>query len=236
MTAGPAIVRPSDTAHRLGPLCSYPAALALMDDLIRRPRSDDDLLISVQHPTTFTVGRRGGHEAILSRQLGQTTIPVFEIARGGSVTCHTPGQIVIYPVVQLSRLQPPLGRGPLGDLGAFARALESAMADTCAHFGLPTLTRPGFAGLWLDEETKIGSLGVGIRRGWTFHGLALNVCPDLRVFSLITPCNLQGVGMTSLHQELQRAGRPLPPLAQVADDLAGRVQRRLIRATEESTE
>ena len=227
-------MHPGQVEHPLGRLCPYPEALQLMEDLVARPGSDPDLLICLQHPATITVGRRGGHGAIHSRELGDTTVPVFEVSRGGSVTCHAPGQVVIYPMVQLHRMGPPLGGGLLGDLGAFARMLEAVMADSCAHFGLKTLTRPGFAGLWVDEHTKIGSLGVGVRRGWTLHGLALNVCPDLAVFALITPCNLDGVTMTSLHRELQRAGQPLPAVDEVADDLIGRLQGHLQRAEEET--
>lgn len=235
MRHGPAIVRPGSVAHPLGSLCPYPDALRLMDELVARPASDPDLLLCLQHPVTITVGRRGGQGAIHRRELAGSPVPVYEVGRGGSVTCHAPGQLVIYPVVQLRRLAPPLGGGPLGDLGAYARVLEAAMAATCAHFGLPTCVRPGFSGLWLDDDTKIGSLGVGIRRGWTCHGLALNVCPDLEVFSLITPCNLAGVRMTSLHRELARAQRPLPAIEEVAEELTGRLQRQLQRAQLEAT-
>ena len=83
--------------------------------------------------------------------------------------------------------------------------------------------------MWLDETTKIGSLGVGIRQAWTLHGIALNVCPRLEDFALITPCGLEGVRMTSLHHELRAAGLPLPAPAQVEADLVTRLQAALTR-------
>jgi len=231
------ILRPGRLPHVHGPLCEYGEALALMQRLVERPADADDVLLSVQHPPTITVGRRGARGAIHRQELvgddGQmVTVPVHEIARGGSVTFHTPGQLVIYPIVRISRLAPPLGGGTLGDLHAFARALERAMGQCCEHFGLSTCTREGFAGLWIDASTKIGSLGVGIRRGWTFHGLALNVCPRLQDFELITPCGLDGVRMTSLHEELRKAGRPLPEPAEVEAELVARLQAVLVRSAD----
>ena len=83
--------------------------------------------------------------------------------------------------------------------------------------------------MWIDDSTKIASLGVGIRRGWTLHGVALNVCPRLQDFELITPCGLEGVQMTSLYRELTKAGLPLPEVATVETDLLTRLQAALTR-------
>ncbi len=221
-----------------GELCDYGDALAMMDSAVERPHTAPDLLISVQHPPTITLGRRGGREHIHGRgPLGMPTklagnsltVDVWDIARGGSVTYHAPGQLVLYPVMQLTRLAEPIGRGPLGDLPAFVRALEQAMLETCATFGLPTLTREGFSGLWIDEQTKIASIGVGVRRGWSFHGLALNVCPHLEGFDLITPCGLQGVRMTTMWRQLDERQLPRPSLAQVETELIERLLLRLVR-------
>lgn len=203
-----------------------------MASLAARHPDAGDVLISVQHPPTITVGRRGAHGMIHARSLDLPGRPplhvdVHEVPRGGSVTWHAPGQLVVYPVLRLTRLARPLGRPPLGDLPAYARALERAMEATCTAFGLATRGRPGFAGLWLDERRKIASLGVAIQSGWTTHGIALNVCPHLAGFDLITPCGLDGVEMTSLWRELDELGLPRPPLetveARLLDELAARL-------------
>lgn len=230
----PHVLLPGGQVHDGQALCPYADALALMEALVERPPTAPDVVLCLQHPPTLTVGRRGGREHVHTTRLALPGHPaldvdVHETARGGSVTWHAPGQLVVYPVVQLPRLAGALGRGPLGDLPAFARALEDAMQAACAAFGLATSTRPGFAGLWLDERTKIGSLGVAVRRGWTYHGLALNVCPHLEAFDLVTPCGLEGVKMTSLWRELEQQGLPRPTLGEVRDELLAVLLPRLRR-------
>jgi lipoate-protein ligase B len=234
MSRLPTILRPGALVHDGTTLCQYADSLALMTTLTERNADAEDLLISVQHPPTITVGRRGGHELIRSTRLeidGDQVfdVAVHDVARGGSITYHAPGQLVVYPVVQLALMAPPMGREPVGDLPGFVRALEGVIQETCMTFGLETVVRPGFAGVWLDEQTKIASIGVGVRRGWTFHGLALNVCPHLEGFALITPCGLQGVKMTSLRRELEERKRPAPAIEVVETELLGRLQRVLVR-------
>ena len=142
---------------------------------------------------------------------------------------HGPGQLVLYPVVQLAQQQGPVGRGPLGDLPAFVRLLEQHIQETCQHFGLDTVTRPGFSGVWLDDQRKLASIGIGVRRGWSLHGLALNVDPPLDLFELMVPCGLAGARLTSLGQELRRLNLPVPGLDQVAADLTQRLRQGLLR-------
>ena len=216
------------------PLCDYGDALSLMNRLISRARSATDALISVEHPPTITLGRRGGEDSILGRTLtlpGRAAYPVavHTIARGGAVTYHAPGQLVIYPVVQLNLLAGPLGRGPLGDLGLFVRTLEQCIVATCARFGLETRLRAGFSGVWMSDTVKLASIGVGVRGGWTFHGLALNINPHLAGFELITPCALEGVTMTTVWRELEERGLPTPAFADLEADLLGRLATVLIR-------
>lgn len=217
-------------------LCAYADALALMQALIARPADAPDLLLCTEHPPTLTVGRKGGREHIRSTQWpqgdgSQIDVPVHEVARGGSVTWHAPGQVVVYPIVQLARQQGPLGQGPLGDLPRFARLLEDAMQAACAAFGVETCTRVGFAGLWIDEETKIGSLGVALRGGWTWHGLALNVCTDLSGFGLLTHCGLAGVRMTTLQRECEVRGLPTPTTQAVREVLVAYLRAQLHRVS-----
>jgi len=215
-------------------LCSYADALAVMDSLVSRPPSAPDVILATQHPPTLTLGRRGGREHIHETELrlpGHQPYPVdiFEIARGGSVTFHAPGQLVIYPIVQLSQMVGPLGHGLLGDLPKYLRLLENAMQQACAIFGLKTHTRQGFAGLWLDDNHKLASVGVALRNGWTFHGLAINVCPREEGFALLTPCGLDGVSLTTLWKELQIRNLPLPSLHEVEREIVRVLQAELRR-------
>ena len=141
-------------------------------------------------------------------------VPVREVARGGSVTWHAPGQLVVYPIVQLCQQQGPWGNGPLGDLPEFVRLLEQCIVATCAQFGVATVLKPGQSGVWIDAQRKIASLGLGLRNGWTFHGLALNVNPRLDGFA-VTPCGLDGVRMTSMWQVCDERGATRPELTEV---------------------
>ncbi len=215
-------------------LCDYTQALTIMHDLVQRPANAPDVILAVEHPTVATLGRSGGRDSLIASQWldvhGQwQPLPVIEVARGGKVTMHAPGQLVVYPIVHLPSLQPPVGRGPLGDLPAYARLLEAAVVDTCAHFGLPAFAIAGKAGVWVSETRKIMSLGVGVQRGWSQHGLALNVNPHLPTFAAMVPCGLGGVELTSLHRELSERGLPLPDLPQVRDVLLGLLRPQLRR-------
>lgn len=208
----------------------------MLDTLAQRPKSAPDVIVFVEHPPVITLGRKGGAASVHARTLDlpghaePVPVEVWDIARGGSVTYHAPGQLVVYPVVQLAQLEGPVGRGPLGDLPGYARLLEAAIQQACAACGIETVVRPGFAGVWLDERTKLASIGVGVRNGWTLHGLALNVCPHLEGFAAITPCGLDGVRMTSLWQVADERGLPRPAWEMVAAEvevgLVGRLRRR----------
>ncbi len=210
-------------------VCDYAAALELMQRLVARPPAAVDVIVVVQHPPVATLGRSGGRDSLLATQWQDREIEVHTLSRGGKVTLHGPGQLVVYPIVQLSRLEEPVGRGPLGDLPAFARLLEGAMQHTCNHFGLPTVTRPGFAGLWCDEVHKIGSLGVAVHNGWSWHGLALNICPDLAFFDLMVPCGIAGAHMTSLQAQLAARGLAAPTVGEAAAVLVDWLRPRLRR-------
>lgn len=205
--------------HDGTPLCDYDAAMEWMDALVARPKTAEDVLLVLQHPPTLTLGRKGGQDHILSPRWqppGELPreVPVHQVARGGSVTWHAPGQLVVYPVVQLCQQLGPWGKGPLGDLPAFVRLLEQCIAATCGHFGVMTVLKPGQSGVWIDAHQKIASLGLGLRNGWTFHGLALNVNPQLDGFA-VTPCGLDGVRMTSMWQVCDERGLSRPSVAEV---------------------
>ncbi len=157
----------------------------------------EDHLLLVEHWPVITLGRRGDERHVLT-----ASAPVVRVNRGGDVTYHGPGQLVGYPIVDLTR------RG--ADVHAYLRDLEAVVIDVAAEFGVVATRRPGFTGVWVGND-KLAAIGVGIRRWVTMHGFALNVA-DLRApFSAIVPCGLVGAGVTSL----AAAGCASPELAAV---------------------
>jgi lipoate-protein ligase B len=145
-----------------------------------------DTLLLLEHELVVTCGRstRPEHLPVPRDALRDRGIPVFDVERGGSVTVHLPGQLVVYPIVDLDRLGCSVVR--------YVRLLEQALIDTAAAYGVRAGRRRGFPGVWVEEE-KIAAVGVAVKRRVALHGAALNVACDLDVFSLINPC---GIGYT----------------------------------------
>ena len=170
------------------------------------PLAGDSLLL-LEHPAVLTLGRHADESHVLADPvtLRERGIEVIRVERGGEVTYHGPGQLVAYPIVALA------ARGLL--VRPFVRALEAALIDTCAEFGVVADRREGHPGCWVDGAAafprKIGALGVRIERGVSYHGVALNVDPDLADFDLIDACGMPGVASTSIARELVRTGRTL---------------------------
>jgi lipoyl(octanoyl) transferase len=158
-----------------------------------------DQLLLLEHPAVLTLGRQAdeSHIRVGRGALEQRGIEVIRVERGGEVTYHGPGQLVAYPILGLSR------RGLL--LRPLVRALEAAMAATCAAFGVGADRREGHPGCWCDPDgsspRKIGALGIRVERGVSYHGVALNVDPDLRDFDLIDACGMPDVLSTSIRLE-----------------------------------
>jgi lipoate-protein ligase B len=157
-------------------------------------RLDRDLIIVLEHKPVFTLGRRGGRENLLvsEDQLKARGIDVVPIERGGDITYHGPGQLVVYAILSLKE-------AGLSVTGLVA-GLERVMVDTAACWGLHARGDDTFRGAWIGQR-KLGSIGITIRRGISFHGLALNVNTDLEPFGWINPCGIQGCRMTSLAGE-----------------------------------
>ena len=166
-----------------------------------------DRLLLVEHDAVLTLGRQADESHVLARpsQLRRRGIEVIRVERGGEVTYHGPGQLVAYPIIRL------------GDRGLMVRplvtALEEAMIETCATLGVETVRRDGHPGCWVLGDggrppRKIGALGLRIERGVSYHGIALNVAPDLRDFDLIDPCGTPGLISTSIAEELGRTAEP----------------------------
>mgnify|MGYP000335999960 CR=1 FL=1 len=158
-----------------------------------------DQLLLLEHPAVLTLGRQSDPSHVLAspEELAARGIDVVRVERGGEVTYHGPGQLVAYPIVRLHE------RDLL--LRPFVRALEQALVETCAAYGVSAARRDGHPGCWCDPDgaapRKIGALGLRIERGISYHGIALNVTADLRGFELIDPCGMPGVTSTSIAVE-----------------------------------
>ena len=157
----------------------------------------DDFLLLVVHPPVLTLGANFHEENLLytPEEYSARGIAVERTDRGGDVTYHGPGQLVIYPIFDVAR------HGK--DLHRWMRDLEETMLQTCRAFGLEPRRFPPHTGAWIGDR-KIAAIGVKMRRWVSTHGIALNVEQTPDAFSLIVPCGIQGYGVTSLKEELGR--------------------------------
>jgi len=155
----------------------------------------EDVFLFLEHDPVFTLGTGGSEAHILSRRLsvGEEEVPVVRVNRGGEVTCHCPGQLVMYAICSLAES----GR----DIHSHCRRLEEVFRRYLSGSGFDACRRIDMPGLWVGGE-KILSLGVGARRWVTMHGVAFNVAPDLRYFEIIHPCGEVGAQVTSLERLL----------------------------------
>jgi lipoyl(octanoyl) transferase len=173
------------TARWLGRVDYEPTWRAMQRYTDTRSADAGDELWALEHPAVFTLGMNGKPEHVLA----PGDIPVVSIDRGGQVTYHGPGQLVVYPLLDLRRL----------DLGvrALVVGLEDALIALLASYGVTALARRDAPGVYVDGA-KVASLGLRIRRGCSYHGLALNVGMDLEPFSRINPCGYAGLAVTDL--------------------------------------
>jgi len=172
-------------------LAPYPEAVAVMEERVaaiaRKQRPE--LVWLVEHPPIYTAGTSARDSDLLDARF-----PVFKTGRGGQFTYHGPGQRVGYVMLDLHR------RG--GDVRAFVHDLEEWLIRTLAAFGIKGERREGRVGIWVargKREDKIAAIGVRVRHWVTFHGVSLNVDPDLTHFDGIVPCGISEHGVTSLH-------------------------------------
>jgi len=175
----------------LGP-SDYMAVVELQEQLVKSKQGESvaDVLLFVEHPHVYTLGRGGKEANVLAAQ----DVPVHRTSRGGDVTYHGPGQLVVYPIVDLrSKLRK--------DVHRYVRNLEQSAIQTLADFGIAATRRPPHTGIWIDDR-KIAAIGVAVRRCITYHGLALNVNTDLSYFQRIVPCGLAWAEVTSMQKEL----------------------------------
>ncbi len=157
-------------------------------------------LLFCEHPHVYTLGKSGAAENLLLDQahLDHIDAQFFKINRGGDITYHGPGQLVMYPILDLEQF--------FTDIHKYMRFLEEAVIATLAHFGIKATRFEGLTGVWLDPEgsnaRKICAMGVKCSRWITMHGIALNVNPDLSYFGNIVPCGIQDKAVTSMSAEL----------------------------------
>ena len=174
----------------------YPYALALQRDLHHRVATGDlpALLLLLQHPHVYTLGRRGSETDILvsAEVLRELDADVHHTDRGGEVTYHGPGQLVGYPILDLRAA----GLGPL----AYVRALERVIVSTLAELGIRATAEDRPTGVWVGDA-KIAAIGVRVSRGVTMHGFSLNVNPDLTYFNHIVPCGMPNASVTSIAEQ-----------------------------------
>ncbi|MFO7784499.1 MAG: lipoyl(octanoyl) transferase LipB [Thermodesulfobacteriota bacterium] len=181
-----------------GPVLAFQTALV---EARKRRLIEQDVVLILEHEPVFTLGRRGVTENLLVTPefLGRAGVPVVHVERGGDVTYHGPGQLVVYPIVDLP--------GARLKVVEFVEKLEEVMILTASDLGVEAVRDPRNRGVWVGDR-KLGSVGIAVRRGTSFHGLALNVNPDLTPFEWINPCGLKGVHMTSLAGEGARDASP----------------------------
>lgn len=172
---------------------------AMRDFTGQRDAGTPDEIWLVEHPPVFTLGQAGKPEHVLA----PGDIPVVQSDRGGQVTYHGPGQLVVYLLLDLRRL----GIGPR----LLVERTEQAIVDALADAGIRAYPRSDAHGVYVDDSTgrgrKIASLGLRIRRGCSYHGLALNLDMDLEPFRRINPCGYAGLAMTQVRDEAPGASR-----------------------------
>jgi lipoate-protein ligase B len=187
-------------------LLEYKRALDLQvqtrDSKINHPLLEDKIFF-VEHPSVFTLGKRGGEEnlSVSKEFLSNKNIDVVQTDRGGNITYHGPGQAVMYPVVDLEKNKIKVRE--------FVYGLEEIMKLTALDFNIDAGRNKKNHGIWVGNS-KIGSVGISIKKGISIHGLAMNINLDLDPFAWINPCGLTDVSMTSIEKEMEKPVRDNP--------------------------
>ena len=176
----------------------YLEAWELQKQLTREVASGNitNTLLLLEHPHTFTLGRRGKREDVLvtDDKISALGASLHEVDRGGEATYHGPGQIIAYPIINLSEWGGPI---------KYVRCLEKIIIDTLSDFNISSGQIEGLTGVWTDGH-KIASIGVRISRGVASHGFSLNVNTDLSYFNHIVPCGMTNREITSMHNSIQK--------------------------------
>lgn len=177
---------------------AYSDTWAFQQTLVRakiEKKFSGDVILLVEHPPVFTLGRRGGIQNLTVSEafLETSGVQVIQVERGGDITYHGPGQMVVYPILDLNRQR-------LG-ITELVFMLEEIMIRVSESLGVRAVRNPKNRGVWIGDK-KLGSIGLAVRKGISFHGMALNVNLSMTPFEWIHPCGLRDVSMTSLEKEL----------------------------------
>ena len=176
---------------------------AIQSKIIASKRSGTEIphvILTVEHPPVFTLGKSGDEQNLLANadDLFEIGASFVKIDRGGDITYHGPGQLVVYPILDLDRI--------FTDIGKYLRFLEEAVIQTCSEWGIKADRVKGRTGVWVEAdergpERKICALGIKCSRWVTMHGLALNIATNLSHFESIIPCGISDRGVTSMQVE-----------------------------------
>ena len=166
---------------------------------IHKLRSDkeiEDILFLLEHPHTYTLGKTADKKNLVGdeKYLDENKISVYDIDRGGDITYHGPGQIVGYPIINLSEWYQ--------DTHKYLRGLEEVIIRVCSDYGILAKRIEGLTGVWI-EDRKIAAIGIKVSRWITMHGFAFNINTDLKLFNGIIPCGISDKQVTSLNKELR---------------------------------
>ncbi|MBU1259863.1 MAG: lipoyl(octanoyl) transferase LipB [Planctomycetes bacterium] len=187
----------------------YQSTLSLQENTLQNllAGTGKDTIFIVEHPPVITLGARQSANKLLkdTDAIKQAGIEIFQIRRGGGATAHNPGQIVIYPIINLKK----------NNLGVsnFVHLLEKIGIEFLTELGINCQTKKGLPGLWIEDKNplnprnpwlKIASIGVQIKKWITFHGMAININNDLSIFDFVVPCGLDNIKMTSAAKELDK--------------------------------
>lgn len=174
---------------------AYDKFITLQNDYLSKRLSSSikDTILIVQHPSCFTMGRKMGWDnfKFSSEYINQRGVEIYQTNRGGDVTFHGPGQVVLYPIVDI--------RSKNIGIRKYLWILEEAGINVMSGFGYSASRREDYTGVWIDG-VKIASIGVGVRNGVTFHGMSFNVNTQMDYFNWIWPCGIKDANMTSLEK------------------------------------
>lgn len=171
----------------------YSSALVIQEELVEKLRdeNEEECLIFCSHDSIVTLGKK-----TMPEDLGSWQGKILQVTRGGSATYHGPSQVVCYPIIRLKKRN--------NDIFRYLRCLEEAMVETFSHYGVKAHGDEKSTGVWVGTQ-KIASIGIAIKRGVTYHGLAINLFEDEDAFVGINPCGMQTKTMISLEEILNKS-------------------------------
>jgi lipoyl(octanoyl) transferase len=198
-------------------LVDYAQALFLQERAVDHVlEGAPEVLFLLEHRPVITLGRQASTGNLLATrgELERLGVAMVRASRGGEITCHYPGQLVAYPILRIDRRK--------GGVRRFFRDLEEVVILVLLRCGINGKRREGLTGVFVGKR-KIGSMGIGVRKWVSYHGLSLNVGTDLSLFSLMHPCGLRGIEPTSIHLELGRSSPSMDEIKEMTKNAFGEV-------------